>query len=462
MTGVLIKFDPPSLQAELCSALVQLADVLPEVDHYEIASANFDPNGWEDDIVINADTVFDDVSFADTDCNFQCTVAQLVRWADFHRRARLIDGFECAFETETLFRLEPTDNVSRGFQEALTTNTRLIALPPDDAPPDWDARAASAAAELRVRELRESLHLAYTHEGKQLSCRIVSGPTALGVVALRDLSFDEYTQPIHSDDLTLVIEHGAGSDRGVIRALAEGFLFELSASHGIALDFSPFLSEEELHSAGAEIEDHGEHFRDVGTLRLRPLRDVGNAAELLALCRRASGVAYDEFAILNYVRVVEYVAATVEKRALHSALRRRLLAADALNPNADFIDAVIRTVDENNKGFRKDADAIRLAIEECCAVELLVAHAPPFLQELKKLKADSTADARSSALKKVAEAFVSTRNEIAHAKPTYKRTGLECPPDQLGAFRSLAGKIAEHAVRWFLEVPPHQRITSAP
>lgn len=105
MTGVMIKFDPPSLQAELCSALVQLADVLPEVDHYEIASANFDPNGWEDDIVINADTVFDDVSFADTDCNFQCTVAQLVRWADFHRRARLIDGFECAFETETLFRL---------------------------------------------------------------------------------------------------------------------------------------------------------------------------------------------------------------------------------------------------------------------------------------------------------------------------------------------------------------------
>mgnify|MGYP000260874882 CR=1 FL=1 len=314
----------------------------------------------------------------------------------------------------------------------------------------------------KIIALNDSIASYVRHEGQTIACSLLVGPTIMCVVALRDLSFDKYTTSADDDDLTLMITHQEGISALTVRSVAEAFLFELNASYGIVFDFAPYITEAESSSYGSEVHDETERFVQAGPLRLRPLPTPERIADLLSLFRRANAVQDDEFAVLNYVRVVEYVAATVEKRSIHRELRRKLMSSDALDPSAEFIDSVVKLVDEGNKTFKKDADAIRMAIAECCSFEIVTRHAPTFLKDLRKLGPRSSDESKQDGLRKVSDALVATRNEIAHAKPTYRRTGLECPPSDLAAFRQLASKIAEEAVRWFLDLSPNHRVTASP
>ncbi len=448
----MVTFASPELKAQFIDALKQLEDVLSDADLFGLLTGDSDSDS--DERVLNLDSELEDISWSYVDASPTATVADVLMWADVHRSGKLYDGLECRHGKETLFRVAPDNAKAHALAEYLASNTVSISFDSTGAISDIAKPAQSK------EEFLGSFSLSHSADGTEMSCSLLTGPTVLGIVAIRDLSFDKYTQPIHESDITIRISHDSDTPRDMVRAAAEAYLFEINSSHQITLNFEPFLTDGEYHSYGAEVQDAIDAFGEGSPPRLRPLPALHGVSELLAIHRKAATTSDTEFAILNYVKTVEYVAATVEKRAMHTAVRRWLVSPQALSPSADFINKLVRTVDENNRGFRKDADALRMTIDECCVPDLLVPDAPPFLKELRNLRADSGPETRQAALRKVAEAFVATRNELSHAKPNYHRTGSECPATELDEFRRLAARISEQVVRWFLDLHPSHRITA--
>lgn len=126
-------------------------------------------------------------------------------------------------------------------------------------------------------------------------------------------------------------------------------------------------------------------------------------------------------------------------------IRTKLMTCEALNPSAKFIADLENTVLKQEK-LREDRAAIIATVVTCWDAFELSQHAP------------STPDQWVSALNKFAGRAYATRNALAHAKANYRKTGEECPEEQLWAFVQCLKLAAQQVIRWYAALPEAQRI----
>lgn len=278
---------------------------------------------------------------------------------------------------------------------------------------------------------------------------LMRGITPFGVALIRDGMYDEYNPSILDQDTFVVIWGEPKIDLGTAQQVCDAYLFELAASLGLefALDSKPTFEHEELQ----------EELRHVPHLRMRPLQVSSGLDELYRMYRQALAHPHLEFQVISFVKVIEFVSRTVVRLKANEEIRIKLLTREALSPGAKFIAELESTVLKQEK-LKEDRQAIIQTVVTCCDVFELSQYAPDHLGDLKRVNARSTAEQRNAALSKFAGRAYATRNALAHAKANYKRTGEECPADQLEAFVQCLKLAAQQVIRWYGSLPEDQRI----
>jgi hypothetical protein len=246
--------------------------------------------------------------------------------------------------------------------------------------------------------------------------------------------------------------HPADAPDDVIQQIALSFLFELGSS-GFHFTPSSYPISQEFEEDTAAPQAEG---FDVGAMR--PLRIGPGLEELHSLFVEGCSAQPAEYALIHFVKAIEYVSATVVRMARHDALRKRMSTQQALLPNADFLDGLVDVI-EDHRVFNKDSEALRLTLITCCDPYLLVDDAPPFLDKLRNLQASKDAKSARAGIEQFAGALSATRNQLSHAKAAYILTGMECPLGQLDELTVCARCAAEQVIRWYAHLPELSRVT---
>lgn len=301
--------------------------------------------------------------------------------------------------------------------------------------------------------------LSVTSKDQHMTTSICSGPCPFNYWITKANSYSKYVPPFLEDDLFVNFASDAPLGVGEVELSLNAYLFELSTSAGLDFEHSTFRDADAHFDEELAFHDESEAIDDLGNARIRPPKDEPDLDPLYLLYIRANASADIEFAILTHIKCIEYVSQSAIRIQAHDEIRTRLESPGALNPNAAFLDALINLVEEQ-KVLRKDSEAIRLTIAQCCDLSELVSLAPRFLKNLGSLKDSGSIEKRLVALQDLSNAVIATRNQMAHAKASYRLTGQECPPAELQAFSKLVQRVAEQAIRWFSRLKPEQRVSS--
>jgi hypothetical protein len=430
----MVRFEPPGLEGELKMALTLLEKVT-ELRAEDLSDELVDPNNQDltaDDIpdfTISEDTI---VPVSLPQCNeiWSITYRQLITWLSELEGAELIDNVECWTNRRCIIRVESR---SGGLLQLIR---------------QLDQHHAS--------DNGAAISFSVTVEDRKLECAVRAGLTLFGFLVVAYGSYEDFLPPVTEGELFIEIIYSPGTTREVIRNIASALLFEISASIDLELQPTPrpeiWVDDEENGGDG-----DNESESPLPLSRLRPLILGKGLPELLAHYNRAAAVTDPGLQIVMYTKVIEFVAQTVIRSNTTELIRKKLLTPRGLDPDAAFVQELQESF-EALRVYRQDREAIRAAIEVACDVDSLVDAAPPFLRDLRKLRPESSEEARLKALNSFAVSIVDTRNSIVHAKPNYRPTGYECPETQLSSFSVLVKRAAQQAVRWFHGRPEHQRI----
>jgi hypothetical protein len=276
---------------------------------------------------------------------------------------------------------------------------------------------------------------------------LVNGYTPFAIHMMKLGEYDSETYPtFHDYDLFVELNFPAGTKDEAWRALVPAFLFEIDEQTGMAFASARRPLYEDLWP---EEYDENEYIEKLDAVRLRPLMSGPGVESLLRLYERAIGRENDpEQHFVGFVKVIEYVSATVVNTERNAQVRRRLLTPRALAPDAGFIGDLVQLV-ESLRNFKKDAEALRLTIEVCCDPVELARFAPPHQRALGAVTEASSPSEREKTLKALAATLSATRNMFSHAKANYALTGDECPEAELPQLTRCARAAAQQCVRWF-------------
>jgi len=235
------------------------------------------------------------------------------------------------------------------------------------------------------------------------------------------------------------------------------YLFSLEESQNLAfaIERFPELSNEQY----LELLPHDETIRGIGELPLRPLLSP-QLKEVLGLYLEAAALPPPIFRILGYTRVIEYVSIIVEATLKKETDKIVDEIADAgiRDRLANLISTRARDATDN--------DLLAQAIGVVCDPLPLAPLAPKVVGELRAVTSDNIGEKRARALKQLSLVASATRNETAHAKANYKRTGNECPVEQHVEFAALMRVVAQQAIHWLAgQSPdswPSQRASAPP
>lgn len=253
----------------------------------------------------------------------------------------------------------------------------------------------------------------------------------------------EYFPEIPGDWMFLCVE--GQFEPHELGGIFSSYLFSLEESQGLpfVVERFPELSEDQY----LELLPHDETVRGIGELPLLPLVPL-QLKEILDLYLEAAALPSPMFQILGYTRVVEYVSVIVEA-ALDTETKKVV---------AEIVDVSIRSrldglIRPRTRDTSDDA-LLAQAIGFVCDPVPLAARAPKAVGELRAVTADNVGERRVRALKQLSLIASATRNEAAHAKANYNRTGNECPADQYVEFAALMRVVAQQAIHWLAVQPP--------
>ena len=290
-----------------------------------------------------------------------------------------------------------------------------------------------------------------THQGQNFRVCLVTGFTPFALHLVESELGHEYFPPVDNSSeafIEVTCSNSFGEEDALL--LTHAYLFELSATTRAEFAIEPRQEVDE--------DPFGE-YADELTLpnRLRPLCVGKGMTELLSIYNRGVGTSDDELRILCFAKVVEYVAQSVIRRQASEVIRGKLMSDRALSPDAGFISELEALI-EQQRVFKKDKEAIKLAISHCCNATELSKLCPRFLKEFSSPELATDLKIQTSSLNRFSDVLSATRNLIAHAKANYTLTGDECPSDQYEAFAVSAKLAAEQAIRWFAVLPDSQRV----
>lgn len=420
----MLKFDPPVIKDEMISVKLVIEEHNCELaEWYPIDDPDFDPSEFDDEVITYSTTVGLWIPQADESPGF--TIKDLIDLSKELQNASLQNNTRYISRVRILQSIEPLEN----------TKLSILGLGGE-----WLSR----------RLFEQKLNI----DGNGITIGIINGFSPFSLIVAKNGDYEEFWPPFDEEDyfIEIIFENTMGSN--IVESLIESYLFELNSSLNITFrqhirsTIDRSWDYEEAHEKATELEKSS---------RLRPLINGKGIKEACHLFNKAMSIEDDELRLFSLVKVIEYIAPTVVKKKTNEQIRQRLLCADALNPDADFIADLIKLV-ENNRESRKDAAALKLTIFEACDPSPLAKVAPKFLSTIY-LKKDLIKDAeRKSALEELANCITATRNRIAHAKSNFKPTGKECPDEQLTSFVECLRLVTIQLVQWFATCPEELRI----
>lgn len=408
----MVTFSPPELREKLAKAFVVFRKILKDIDidFYPVDDPDFDPSEHDDIVVTDSSLVKLSIPRSD---DVEVEISAFFDLCNELPNATLVGDVEYRSTTRTLIRISPTSDRAI---EYLYHSGEYTSVP--------------------------SLELDFSlGENKTIKLSLVNGFSPFALLISKSGNYDKYNPPYGSDDLFLQAIHPDKTKKEIVDQAINAYMFELSVS--LELDFTKSPRPSEWVSSEEKF------IEQIAQVTLRPLIVDTSLNDVLELYNRAVAQAHDEeLAILVFVKVLEYISATVVRMTAYEEMRRRLLSPKALKPDARFISELI-TLIENQKINRKDSEALRLTIEMCCDAVELAKISPEYIDALKKLSEESSAADKKKALSRLAACFSATRNEFAHAKANYELTGDECPLGQRSELARCARLAAQQAIRWF-------------
>jgi len=452
-----IRFDPPDLLDRWKAALTCFSsNVLSSDDWPDVAKDDWDPEEYysedNEDFVVSENTKFV-VYPREAEDSFECTLGTVIEWASELRNAKIVDRIAYVSSIRILFHVAPVAGIAARFAEA-------------DAPLTG-VHLFEQQLEIGGRVLR--LALTYGLTPFALLIDNVDGeycPSVYRTDAYVEVRWEGNPPEIH--DVREIV------DAYLFTVCRSGFDYQVSRFREVINDWEPedwelFTFSSAMKSSPGEHRDRAIELattakdrliEQLRTIRLRPLILGAGMGDVYALFHQAASENLDDdFRVLCYVKIVEYVSMTVIKQKAHGEIRRRLADERALVPDARYIEDLIQLVNAQ-RDFRKDAEALRITVQEVADPIVLSPKAPAFLPALRMCAQDATEKDRERALDELAAAMTATRNQIAHSKANYSLTGKECPPEQLGEYVGLLRLLGVQAIYWFGNIPDRMRVVT--
>lgn len=402
----MLRFDPPELETKWEEATTVLEEVA-ELQPFEAED--------DEDVIISERTEIEEFSMWSWDQTMTVTVADCLRWAALikDKKRVLQDKRVLRLPTRTVVRIEPA------------TAEDMSAL---------HSIVDKVTTELNV-------------EGRKFCVKAID--RCLDFSALVESECHEHQSSL--DGMFFVeVQHDAAAPPATVDRLVEAFLFELCASE-------IFCAPREFYAIELYEEDDHDGFDKRG-LKLRRLQIGKGLSELYSLFIEGCSAHPAEYALIHFVKAMEYVSATVVRRTKHEAIRKRLSSKRALAPDAEFLDGLVQVVEEY-KLLNKDSEMLKLTLQTCCDPYLLACDGSPrFLPTLQSLRSCNEPKLHNKALEELASSLSATRNQLVHAKANYSPTGNECPRDQLMEFVVLARAASEQVIRWYANLADHIRV----
>ena len=103
----------------------------------------------------------------------------------------------------------------------------------------------------------------------------------------------------------------------------------------------------------------------------------------------------------------------------------------------------------------KDSDLIKLAIEKVIDFDSIWSELAPII---KIKNAQFNESNVSNYINSTSKVVYDTRNEIAHVKANYAKTGNECPEQLKEQFCGVLDKLAVKSIRWFATQQEEKRV----
>lgn len=270
-----------------------------------------------------------------------------------------------------------------------------------------------------------------------------------------DMAFNEYYPIILNDDLFVEISfnHDSNINLNDIHEIFNAYIFEIFIKSKLKLELYPrFYYDEGEEEPQFDIE-----------LDLNSKLFTKGMSDIINMFNQAEGHNNDR-AIVEYVKVIEYIAATVIREKVTLEVQKKLSEPKAFKPNADYIKELGDIYLNNKKKFSVDSEMIKEAIKECCDIEKLSKYSPKFITQLKNLDVELAKDESdkemlySQANNALAKSISDTRNNLSHAKANYDKKGLECPDNQKEEFIILLRNTCIQVIKWFYNTDESIRI----
>ncbi|MGD0077830.1 MAG: hypothetical protein ABSB91_04280 [Sedimentisphaerales bacterium] len=423
----MLKFEPPELLTKICKAAQKFEESRTlNYDWYPFHEEGFNPADYhkdgDDDEIISSSSIIEGCRFRTSDVCFDLSVSEFLEWADILESGQLIDRSEYRSSKYTIVYVAPSSELAHSYACG-GTSTKL--------------------------DMSQKVTIANTN----YEIKLISHATPFSLLLEKEGGCEEdYCPSLSENELFVKVDHPPNTSPQIISDIIDSYLFELSAS--FLLDFTRTrypIFDGWYDSEFTPIVD------DKGKIRIRTLNFSDGLPELYRTYLKGVTASDVEHQIINLVKAIEYVSATVIRLTSHDAIRQRLLNPKALAPDAKFLDDLIMLV-EDQISYRKDSEALRLTIKTCCDATQLAPHAPPVLKTLSSLSEASDAKTKKTALDDLSKCLSSTRNQLVHAKANYTLTGNECPSDQLLILAGCVNLAATQVIRWFAGLPIESRV----
>jgi hypothetical protein len=434
----MLRFEPPEILGKLQKAKSLLGAYL-SWDWLDVCEENFNPPSGEDDELgdglITLDTLTK-VSFAhsirhDVD-EYRLTVRELIDLADQFGDAKLIDS-----------------------SMATSKNTSVAGVTSGND----SASALVSGFPVAIDDL--SISLTISIDENEYKASLTRRPNLFALLLEREYgaSFGDYDCSQGSFCAYVMIKHDNSPGIEVLRRVIRSFLFALASSYQLVFSEDSFELfdecmpwDETLNAEMLPVDETGKT-----TMRLRPIDTSLGMDELYGLYMQGCSTPVVEYKILSYAKILEFCGESYLRLRTHTNIDSLLCLPAALNPDAAFIDRLIAVVKEHRESVKLGL-TMQMLIKDCCTALEFCGKAPACLKALKDMDADTKEEEKRKALESLSQCIVATRNQIVHAKPSYEKTGLECPESELAQLADCLEIAALQAIRWFGRQPLQFRV----
>jgi len=420
----MIHFNPANLPDLFISAIGELEHCLSPNLFPDFMWPDYKTDDWEDqeDQMIGLDYVLEDLSIDGNDLP-NMTIQEIIELADTVRSAKLIGRGAVHLPSRSIFY------VRHHYQAA-----EMVRFSGGDT------------------ALLESDFL---HETSLHSIKLVRGSLLFAVLISAAGGCDSDYNASYSDEHFYVdLQCPASLIEKDRFNLLESFLFEVECC--TELVFRPAQFPEVLEEWDEDDEADTER-PEIGS-RIRLTATGKGLSDLHQMFNSSSGSDDNNLKFLGYVRVLEYVSASIVRKVVHDELRSKLLLPEALNPSVEYVDLMQQTL-EQLRNYKNDAEALKLTVETCSDAVVLSRYSPKCVASLTSITVASKPEDRRRALRDLSETISSTRNQLSHAKPNYSPRGSECPANQLDDLTKCTKFAAKEAIRYFSDMPERLRLT---